>query len=61
MKGKFLIYYDWHWREDTPCEALASLPHDRSVCAQGKTFKEAREKLIEEIKAIPEDEEVEIC
>lgn len=61
MKGKFMIFYDWHWREETPCEASAALSHGRVISSQGKTFEEAREKLVEELKAIPEDEPVKIC
>lgn len=62
MKGKFLIYYDFYWDDDIPCQAAISLSHDRTVIGRGKTFSEAREKLIEDIKTIPEDElGVEIC
>lgn len=61
MKGKFLIYYNWHWNEDTPCSACIILPYDRTLFIEGKTFNEAKEKLIEKIKLLPEDESVEIC
>lgn len=60
MKGKFQIWYDLAYSGDDMYEACALLPHGNLLMANGQSWEEAKQKLIEKITAIPKDEWIEI-
>jgi hypothetical protein len=59
MKGKFRLYYDFNCYNDThPYEAILELSNEVSLNGHGDSFEEAKAKVIERARSIPEDEEV---
>jgi hypothetical protein len=61
MKGRFRIFYDFaSYRSDHPYEAHIQLNNDVFLIESGSSFEEAKQKVVERARQIPEDETVEI-